>query len=173
MSLTGCRPVTGAGGEVDAKYDKVTGKLSQLTISNLSDGKPNVISHMDGAKLVRIDIDKDADGSIDRWEYYGADERLEKVGISRSHDGIADAWLFQGPDGSPAKIEVSTHRDGRVDRTEFYAKGELTRVEADTDSDGRVDKWETYADGALAAVSFDTTKSGKPTITIDYREEPR
>ena len=82
-----------------------------------------------------------------------------------------DAWLFQGPDGSPAKIELSTRRDGKVDRTEFYSKGELTRVEADTDADGRIDKWETYIEGVLATVSFDPAKSGKPTITIDYRKE--
>ena len=58
----------------------------------------------------------------------------------------------------------------RIDRTEYYLKGELSRAEEDTDGDGRVDKWERYASGALTSVSFDTTKSGKPTTTIDYNK---
>ena len=103
---------------------------------------------MDGSMFVRIEVDKNDDGSVDRWEYFSADGTLEKVGISRADDGIAD-------------------------RTEFYNRGELTRVEHDTDGDGLVDKWETYAGGSLAKVSFDVTKSGKPTVTIDYRQELR
>ena len=155
---------------VKAQYDKETGKLSQLTLDVLKDGKPNITSYMDGAKFLRIEIDANEDGKIDRWEYYGADQRLERVGFSRAVDGKADAWAFQGPDGSVSRVEVSTKRDGKVNRTEFYEKNALARAEEDTDSDGRTDKWEHYESGALVSVSFDTTKSGKPTTTIDYRK---
>lgn len=155
---------------IQAQYDKATGKLSQLTVDLKKDGKPNIISHMDGTKFLRIEIDANEDGKIDRWEYYGADQRLERVGFSRADDGIVDAWAFQGPDGAVARVEVSTKRDGKVNRTEFYEKGALARAEEDTDTDGRVDKWEQYEAGALVSVSFDTTKSGKPTTTIDYRK---
>jgi hypothetical protein len=155
---------------VHATYDKTTGKLSQLTVDVVKDGKPNVTSYMDGAKFLRIEIDKNEDGKVDRWEYYGADQKLEKVGFSRSDDGRPDAWAFQDAGGSIARVEVSTRKDGRPDRTEFYEKGALSRVEQDTDADGRVDKWEQYESGALVTVSFDTSKSGKPTKTIDYRK---
>lgn len=155
---------------VEATYDKTTGKLSQLTVDAANDGKPNITSYMDGTKFLRIEIDKNEDGKIDRWEYYGADQKLEKVGLSRSDDGKPDAWAFQGADGSIARVEVSTRRDGKVNRTEFYEKGALSRAEEDTDADGRADKWEQYESGALVSVSFDTTKSGKPTTTIDYRK---
>jgi hypothetical protein len=158
---------------IEAKYDAKTGKLSQLTINGTKDGKPNIFSYMDGKTIVRIETDSDEDGRIDRWEYYGPDEKLHKVGISRSNDGIVDMWLFEGPDGLPAKAEVSTKRDGKVTRTEFFSKGQLARAEEDTDADGRVDKWEAYSGGALTAVSFDTSKSGKPTVTVDYRQEKR
>ena len=155
---------------VQATYDKTTGKLSQLTVDAANDGKPNITSYMSGTKFVRIEIDTNEDGKIDRWEYYGADQKLERVGYSRANDGIVDAWAFEAPDGSIAKLELSTQRDGKANRTEFYEKGTLTRAEEDTDTDGRVDKWEQYESGALASVSFDTTKSGKPTTTIDYRK---
>ena len=155
---------------VQATYDKTTGKLSQLTVDVVKDGKPNITSYMDGTNFLRIEIDKNEDGKIDRWEYYGADQKLEKVGFSRSDNGKPDAWAFQGADGSIARVEVSTKRDGKPNRTEFYEKGVLARAEEDTDADGRVNKWEQYESGALVSVSFDTTKSGKPTTTIDYRK---
>ena len=153
-----------------AKYDQATGKLSQLTVNVERDGKPNVISYMDGTKFVRIEIDADEDGKVDRWEYYGPTQRVDRVGISRANDGKADTWMFQGADGSVSRIEVSTKHDGRVNRTEFYNRDVLTRVEEDTDADGRVDKWEEYESGVLVKVSFDTAKSGNPTTTLDYRK---
>lgn len=157
-------------GRIQAEYDKTTGKLSQLTLDVKKDGKPNIHSYMDGTKFVRIEIDANEDGRIDRWEYYGPNQKLERVGFSRADDGKVDAWAFQGGDGVVARVEVSTKRDGKVNRTEFYEKGSLVRAEEDTDADGRVDKWEQYESGALVSVSFDTAKSGKPTTTIDYRK---
>jgi antitoxin component YwqK of YwqJK toxin-antitoxin module len=156
---------------VQASYDKQTGKLSQLTVDAKKDGKPNIYSYMDGSKFVRIEIDNDEDGKIDRWEYYGPDQKIQKIGLSRANDGIVDSWAYQGADGLVSKVEVSTRRDGKVSRTEFYEQGKLARAEEDSDNDGQIDKWETYADGALATVGFDTTHSGKPTRTIDYRQE--
>ena len=167
LSLSACRPAP-PDESVQATYDKQTGKLSRLTVNGAKDGNPNIISYMDGAKVVRIEIDKDEDGLVERWEYYSPDQKLAKVGFSRSNNGKPDAWAFQNDDGSVARLEISTRRDGKVDRTEYYLAGELSRAEEDTDGDGRVDKWEQYASGALTSVSFDTTKSGKPTTTIDY-----
>jgi hypothetical protein len=156
---------------VKATYDKETGKLSLLTVDATKDGKPAIYSYMDGTKFVRIEIDNDKDGKIDRWEYYGPDQKLQKVGFSRANDGRADTWAYQAPDGSIGKVEVSTHRDGKIDRTEFYEKGVLVRAEVDSDGDGQPDKWETYANGALTTVAFDTKHTGTPDITIDYRKE--
>ena len=34
---------------------------------------------MDGTKFISIEIDKDEDGRVDRWEYYRGDQKLEKV----------------------------------------------------------------------------------------------
>ena len=172
-AMLSCGQSTKNNAAVKAEYDQKTGKLSQLTVNAAKDGKPNITSYMDGSKFLRIEVDSDENGSIDRWEYYGPDQKLEKVGLSRSKDGIVDSWLYEGPDGLPKKVEISSRRDGKVSRTEFYEKGELTRAEEDTDQDGRADKWETYAGGSLATVSFDMAKSGKPTVTVDYREKAR
>ena len=155
---------------VKALYDETSGRLSQLTVNAEKDGKPNTFSYMNGSKFVRIEIDNDEDGKIDRWEYYRPDQTIERVGFSRANDGRVDAWAFQGADGLVSRVEVSTKRDGKTDRTEFYEKGTMVRAEQDTDADGRIDKWEKYEGGALVSVSFDTAKAGKPTTTVDYNK---
>ena len=156
-----------------AVYDKTDGTLRQLSVDAAKDGKPNVYSYMDGNKFVRIEIDKDEDGKIDRWEYYGSSQKIEKVGFSRANDGKQDAWAYQDSAGAVEKIEVSTHHDGTVNRVEYYAKGVLARAEEDGDGDGRPDKWETYENGALSTVAFDTTHTGVADTTIDYRKEKK
>jgi len=127
---------------IQATYDN-TGQLRVLTFDSDRDGKPDTWSHMEGARIARIDVDADEDGAIDRWEYYDSNQQLEKVGTARG-------------------------RDGKVARTEFYEGGVLARAEEDTDGNGIVDKWETYANGVMASVAFDTEGAGQPTRRIQY-----
>jgi len=157
--------------QVQAEYDKQTGKLRQLTYDSNKNGKPDSFSYMDGTKVLRVEIDKDEDGKIERWEYYGADQKLEKVGLSRFNDGKVDEWAYQAPDGTVAKIEISTKHDGKVNRTEFYEKSALVRAEEDTDGNGALDKWETYSNGLLTSVAFDTEGTGRPTRRLVYGKD--
>jgi hypothetical protein len=156
---------------VETKYDKGSGKLSQIAINSAHDGKPDIISYMDGSRFIRIEVDQNEDGRIDRWEYYSDDQKLEKVGFSRADDGVVDAWAFKAEDGSIARIEVSTHRDGRANRVESYEKGILKEAREDTNGDGRADKWETYDGGRLVKVGFDGNGQGQPAYVVDYREK--
>lgn len=153
---------------VKATYSKTTGKLELITYDTNKDGKPDAWSRMDGTRLVSMEIDRDFDGVVDRWEHYGTGGNLEKVGYSRAGDGKADAWAYQGPDGQVARIEVSTRGDGTVNRTEFFEAGRLARVEEDSDGDGKPDKWETHRDGALASAELDTNRDGRPDRRLTY-----
>ena len=157
--------------QVQADYDKRTGRLRQLTYDSNKNGKPDSFSYMDGTKVLRVEVDKDEDGKIDRWEYYGADQKLEKVGLSRLNTGKVDEWAYQGADGTVARIEMSTKHDGKVGRTELYEKGALVRAEEDTDGNGIPDKWETYSDGVLTSVAFDTEGTGRPTRRLVYGKD--
>jgi hypothetical protein len=171
LALAGCRGNSGQGPEasgVKTTYSKTTGKLELITYDTNKDGKVDAWSHMDGTRLVSMDIDRDFDGVVDRWEYYGAGGALEKVGYSRANDGKADAWAYQGPDGQVARVEVSTRRDGTVSRTEFFEAGKLARVEEDSDGDGKLDKWETYREGALLGAELDTNRDGRPDRRLTY-----
>jgi hypothetical protein len=162
----------GSGGNqarknIEPIYDQRTGRLKQLNYDSKNNGKVDTVSYMDGARVLRIEIDKDGDGKVDRWEYYGADQKLERVGFSRANDGKEDAWSYAGPDGKVERIEISTRRDGKVSRTEHYEKDLPVRAEEDTDGHG-VDKWETFDNGRLTSVAFDTTHRGSPDRRLSY-----
>jgi hypothetical protein len=150
------------------EYDKTTGKLKLLKYDANGNGTVDTWSYMDGARVVRIEIDKDEDGKIDRWEYYGPDQKLERVGFSRLMDGKEDAWSYSGADGSVERIDVSTRRDGKVTRIEHYEKSVLVSAEEDSDEDGKMDKWEKYDGTRLASVAFDTQHRGTPDRRLIY-----
>ena len=153
---------------ITPEYDTKTGRLSLLKYDANGNGVVDTWSYMDGARVVRIEIDKDEDGKIDRWEYYGADQKLAKVGFSRQNDGKEDAWSFPRPDGSIDRIEISTARDGKVTRIEHYQQNALVSAEEDSDGDGRMDKWERYDGARLASVAFDTRHRGTPDRRLIY-----
>jgi hypothetical protein len=154
--------------KLEPVYNKKTGKLEVLKYDSDGDGKFDTVSYMDGARIVRIEIDRDQDGKVERWEYYGPGQKLEKVGFSRANDGIEDAWSFADAAGATVRIDVSTKRDGKPNRFEHYENNILTRVEEDTDGDGRIDKWETYEGQRLASVAFDVRHRGTPDRRLVY-----
>ncbi len=164
----GCSSPSEAQTDVTAVYDKQTGRLRQLSYDSNKNGKPDGIGYMDGTRILRVEVDNDEDGKVDRWEYYGADQKLEKVGLSQANDGKVDHWAYRAADGTLMKMEISTKRDGKVQRTETYEKDVLVAAEEDTDNNGAVDKWETYAGGTLTSVAFDTEGTGRPLKRLLY-----
>ena len=131
-------------------------------------GKIDTWSHMDGTRVLWIEIDKDENDVIERWEYYGPDQKLLKVGYSTTNDGKVNAWAFKNADGSLARIEFASGPDATIGRTEFYERDALVRAEEDANTDGKVDKWETYSAGALASVAYDTRARGLPDRRLVY-----
>jgi len=154
--------------KIEPVYDKQTGRLQVLKYDSDGNGKVDTTSHMEGARVLWIEIDKDEDGRVDRWEYYDANQKLEKVGFSRAGDGKEDAWSSARPDGTIERIDISLARDGKVTRREYYAKDTLVRAEEDGDGDGVFDKWETYEEGRLGSVAFDTLHRGTPDRRLVY-----
>jgi hypothetical protein len=153
---------------ISPEYDKATGKLKLLRYDSDGDGKVDTVSFMDGARILRIEIDKNEDGKVDRWEYYDANQKLEKIGTSRADDGKEDSWTYPAADGSTARVEVSTRHDGKVNRVEHYVNGVLSAAEEDGDGDGKIDKWETYEGDHISSVAFDMTHRGTPDRRLIY-----
>lgn len=135
------------------------------------DGRFDTFSYMDGPTILRIEIDQNEDGKIDRWEYYGPGKVLERVGVSRAQNGIEDTWQYFDRAGAITRIEMSSTRGKNgpvIDRVEYYEHGVLTHAEEDTDHDGMIDKWETYDGDRLAVVAFDDQHRGIPTRKLLY-----
>ena len=169
LSMAGCslQPHPPKG-RVQPVYDQKTGKLQLLQYDSDGNGQIDMWSYVDGVRVVRIEIDRNEDGKIDRLEYYGSAQQLEKIGFSTQNDGKEDGWVFSGTDGVTGRIELSTRRDGKVNRIEFYENSLVARAEEDTDGDGRTDKWETYDGSRLALVAFDTKHRGVADRRIVY-----
>jgi hypothetical protein len=170
LVFTGCRDRARdeASKRITPEYDKATGKLKLLKYDSDGNGVVDTWSFMDGARVVRIEIDKNEDGKIDRWEYYDANQKLEKIGTSRAQDGKEDSWSYLGADGTIERIEVSAKHDGKISRVEHYVKNILTAAEEDGDGDGNMDKWEIYDGDRLASIAFDTTHRGTPDRRLIY-----
>ena len=163
-----CQPQAESSKRIQPVYDQTTGKLQLLKYDANGNGTTDTWSYMDGAHVVRIEVDSDEDGKINRWEYYGPDEQLEKIGFSRQGDGKEDAWKFPSPGGASDRIGISTRRDGTITRTEQYKGDRLVSAEEDVDEDGKIDKWETYEGDHLASVAFDTLHRGTPDRRMVY-----
>jgi hypothetical protein len=84
-------------------YDRLTGRLTLIMFDANEDMGFDTWAYMDGEQLKRMDIDTNADGIIDRREYYVAGEHLQRIEYLAA---------------------------GRVVRTEFYDNGTLIRTEA-------------------------------------------
>ena len=161
-----------------ALYDKVTGKLTELTYDANKNGRIDTWTEMDGTRPLRSRIDANEDGRVDRWEYYDQAGRLSRVGFSRSLKDQPDAWAYStrraASIGSRCRRPRTRHGSNRW---EFYdtnpgpdGAGPLLRVEEDTNHDGRPDKWERYAEGTVETAEFDEDRDGRPDRRLTYKD---
>src|SRR4030095_8168072 len=91
LICAGCDRTSRNTRQIAPEYDARTGRLQLLKYDSNRNGITDMWSYMDGSRVVRVEIDRDEDGKIDRWEYYDARQRIEKVGVSRQNDGKEDA----------------------------------------------------------------------------------
>ena len=163
-----------------ATYDERTGRLKELTSDANGNGRIDTWTEMDGSRPIRSRIDRNEDGRMDRWEYYGAGGRLVKVGFSRRDDGKPDAWAEPSPDGRISRVLVSSVGDEKkIDRWETYdpatagggpeSAQSLVAVDEDTNGDGRADRWEKYSAGQLQTASFDENGDGRIDRRLTYQ----
>jgi hypothetical protein len=135
-------------------YSKDTGRLEQLVSDRDGDGKLDTRAFMDGTTLQRIEIDRNADGTPDRWEHYHSAANAR----ARSEVEIERA-------------EEANRFDKRITHREFYERGTVVRIEEDINADGRTDKWEHYASGQLVRVELDLKGAGFPDRRMTYRRD--
>ena len=117
-------------------YDKVTGKLTELTYDANKNGRIDTWTEMDGTRPLRSRIDANEDGRVERWEYYDQTGRLSRVGFSRGLQDQPDAWAYSTAEGRVDRIEISSTADpARIDRWEFYGTSSAPPVPVPTAPD--------------------------------------
>ena len=161
VPLAACAPGSGsgaAGGQVTPAYNAATGRLEKLTYDRNGDGRPDAWVEMDGARLVRADVDEDFDGRVDRREFYVAGKSGERTGGTDAIRGV----------GVLSRVEVTSGSGESPARVETYERGVLAAAEEDSDGNGRPDKWERYENGALVSVALDTRGRGVPDRRLVY-----
>ena len=146
-----CGSSSGPNGNVVPQYNRDTGRLASVDVDRDKDGRFEARAFMDGTHIQRIEIDDNADGKPERWEYYGPDAA-----------GSGDVIL---------RAEEASETTGKVSRWEYFDHGQVARVDEDVDEDGRVDKWEQYRAGRLASVELDLSGSGKPERRLTYAQD--
>ena len=152
---------------VSAAYDPDTRLVSRLDYDNETSGKIVARTYFSNGHAVRLEVDADGNGSIDRWEYYRTDGTLTRLGTSSGNDGREDTWVVQG--GDSMRVDISTRRDGFVDRREFHERGALTRAEQDTNFDGLVDESQLFENGKLRVLLVDIEqRRGRPDRRLVY-----
>jgi hypothetical protein len=145
--LTGCSRT--AATPVDrpaAEYDSATGRLRRLTFDANKNGRNNAVSVMDGARIERIEVDTDENGTADYWEFYDRGGVLARIEEDTNSDGRVDKWetyrsLANSSAGDPALIVSSAafddaHRGAPTRILIFADDGAVERVEVDPDGDG-------------------------------------
>jgi hypothetical protein len=152
----GCQREEAPEKKVESIYNDKTGRLELLRVDSDGDGKFDMVSHMDGTRFLWIEVDKNEDGIVDRWDYYGPDNKLEKAGFSTRQDGVED-----------------TDGDGAIDRWDTYDNGRVASVAFDTKHRGKPDRRFIYHPDGTFRLEEDPRGTGHfVTVTETHTPNP-
>ncbi len=90
-------------------YDAQTGQLTLVVFDADGNQRLDTWSYMSGDRLVRMDVDDDEDGTLDRRSFYEAGEKLARTEHLDPAGRVVRTEYFK--DGAPARS------DSRVPRT--------------------------------------------------------
>lgn len=144
-----------------ATWSQLRGPATAQTADYNGDGSADTWFYYSGDLLLRVESDRNRDGTVDSITYYdrhGAVQRAEddddfdgrREAVHRFRDGLwAESAVDDDGDGSPeyradaaagvVYLEQWLDRSGTVVKNVFHASGRPFRSDLDTDLDGRLD----------------------------------
>jgi len=111
-------------------------------------------------RLVRVDMDVNADGKINVERVYTKLGKLESESLDSNLDGRADVISYYDK-GALVRKQMLDEETGKILATRYYAEDKLIRVERDTTGDGKTDYWEYYEQGVLDRIGRDFNADGR------------
>jgi hypothetical protein len=128
------------------------------------DGKFEIVTVMNGDRMVCQALDLNFDGKVDRFVYYDDAGQVRRVESDYDRDGRIDEIIYY-ENGVISRKDREMNLDGKLDTWVLYANGVPVGQERDSDGDGRVDQWWKFPDPQhleCALVSKDVDGDGQP-----------
>lgn len=145
-------------------------ELKKIEKDTDNDGKIDRIIHVTDKGLTeRFDIDTNADGVMDRFQYY---ENGVMVCAERDtdFDGVIDAKDFYEKEKRVRFEQLD--KSGRLNQTiDFDAQERPREFRRDTTGNGLLDTVYVYVDGAMPLSTQDTNADGKVNIRVRYKND--
>jgi len=110
-------------------------------------------------RLVRKELDINADGKIDISRTYDEREQISREALDLDFDGKVDQVNFYEK-GVIVRKERDLSSAGKPSLWLFFEKGKLVRKERDTNGDGRVDYWEYWENDQVDRIGEDLDGDG-------------
>ena len=135
------------------------------------DGKIDQIALFDKrGRIIKLDIDSDADELMDRFQYYEK-EQIIKVERDTDHDQQIDCRdYFEA--GKRTRHEKLSNDTGQViQNIQFDSQERPLKMQKDTTGDGLFDSIYHFKEGMLSSSTKDTDCDGKPNIRQTYRDD--
>lgn len=151
-----------------ASYDMTTHALLRRVVDRNLDGVSDRIVTYEGFGGARVEeIDTDFDGTVDRWDTFGAEGQRLRSATSRA-GGRPDRIATYDRAGLLTTVETDSDLDGNFEHVQVYESGSLAAARVDTDGNGRIDRIRDYRPGYLAAEDFDTDEDGAADLRMTY-----
>lgn len=68
----------------------------------------------------------------------------KKIEVDRNYDGTPDRFEYYDKDGKIVQVETDTDFNGKTDEWVYYKNGVVEKAEKDTNGDGKPDTWLAY-----------------------------
>jgi len=129
-----------------------------------ADGRPEIITVLDGDKFLCRAADINLDGTIDVYSYFDSNGQPRRRESGFDRDELPDEIAFFS-NGVLVRKERETNNDGKIDTWDYYENGRIVREERDSSGDGFINQWWTFDDPArpeCAYVMTDANSDARP-----------
>ncbi|MBW1926948.1 MAG: hypothetical protein JRI35_07135 [Deltaproteobacteria bacterium] len=157
----------------DGKIDRIAlfdrrGRLIRLEIDSNADEFMDRFQYYEKGQIIRVEMDTDHDRRIDCRDYFEAGKRTRHERLSNDTGEVTQVIQFDLQE-RPLKIKKDTTGDGLFDSIYHFREGMLSSSAKDTDADGRPNIRQTYKDDELSQRRVDGDGDGRYDIITVFR----
>lgn len=123
------------------------------------DGRPDRFYIYRGGVLSRAEMDRNADGKIDAWEFYDREGKIQRAESDDNFDGRPDTWSSY-KNGMIESWRCDVDYNGRPDWFGTYENSILVRLDCRSNESSIVVRRQIYEHGVLREEQVDENQDG-------------